>query len=64
MNICSDPELIYDKCASKEPGFENALSLYPPNFNRKQVNKILILIFGIDYSINFNAYINFTPGTM
>ncbi len=32
-----DPELIYDKCANKEPGFENALSLYPSNFNRKLV---------------------------
>lgn len=35
--LCNHPELIYDKCANKEPGFETALSLYPSNFNRKQV---------------------------
>lgn len=39
--LCNHPELIYDKCANREPGFENALSLYPSNFNRKQVNSEL-----------------------
>ena len=35
--LCNHPELIYDKCANRDPGFETALSLYPANFNRKQV---------------------------
>lgn len=35
--LCNHPELIYDKCVSKEAGFENALKSFPSNFNIKQV---------------------------
>jgi DNA repair and recombination RAD54-like protein len=33
--LCNHPELIYEKCLNKEPGFENALKLFPSNFNPK-----------------------------
>lgn len=29
-----DPELIYDKCVNKDKGFENALKLFPSNFDK------------------------------
>jgi hypothetical protein len=32
-----DPELVYEKCVEKAEGFENALGLFPSNFNIKQV---------------------------
>jgi DNA repair and recombination protein RAD54 and RAD54-like protein len=35
--LCNHPELVYEKCVKKEAGFENALELFPANFNLKQV---------------------------
>lgn len=35
--LCNHPELIYEKCVTKEPGFENALKLFPSSFNAKQL---------------------------
>lgn len=35
--LCNHPELIYEKCTNKEPGFENALGLFPPGFSTKQI---------------------------
>jgi len=35
--LCNHPELVYDKCVNKDPGFETALKCFPPNFNIKQV---------------------------
>ena len=36
--VFKDPELIYEKCLSKERGFENALGLFPPEFKPPRPN--------------------------
>uniref|UniRef100_A0A914YIN1 DNA repair and recombination protein RAD54-like n=1 Tax=Panagrolaimus superbus TaxID=310955 RepID=A0A914YIN1_9BILA len=36
--LCNHPQLIYDKCANKDPGFEGCLSLFPSTFNSRTLD--------------------------
>uniref|UniRef100_A0A7E4VR40 DNA repair and recombination protein RAD54-like n=1 Tax=Panagrellus redivivus TaxID=6233 RepID=A0A7E4VR40_PANRE len=36
--LCNHPQLIYDKCAQAEPGFEGTHQLYPASFSSKTLD--------------------------
>ncbi|KAH7697242.1 RAD54 DNA repair protein [Aphelenchoides avenae] len=36
--LCNHPQLIYEKCANREPGFQGCQELYPPSFNSKTLD--------------------------
>ncbi|KAI6225709.1 DNA repair and recombination protein RAD54-like [Aphelenchoides besseyi] len=36
--LCNHPQLIYQKCANNDNGFQGCKELYPPNFNAKTLD--------------------------
>lgn len=41
--LCNHPDLIYEKIAAKEKGFENSQNVLPPNYKPKFVHQLFFL---------------------